>query len=182
MRSRCGRGAARRSHRWQPQARAPAIRPPMSRAKSDIIMTMVTDTKAVEEVVLGEHGIASGARPGSLVVDHSTIAPDGARRIAEALEARGIEMLDAPVSGGSTAAEAGHAGDHDRWIEGRRRSRQSDAVVLREDASCTSARAAPVKWRRRAIRSARSSINSARRKRCCSPNGQASIRVRSRTR
>jgi len=68
---------------------------------------MVTDTKAVEEVVLGEHGIVSGARPGSLVVDHSTIAPDGARRIAEALEARGIEMLDAPVSGGSTAAEAG---------------------------------------------------------------------------
>ena len=76
-------------------------------ATSDIIMTMVTDTKAVEEVVLGEHGIVSGARPGSLVVDHSTIAPDGARRIAEALQARGIEMLDAPVSGGSTAAEAG---------------------------------------------------------------------------
>jgi 2-hydroxy-3-oxopropionate reductase len=74
---------------------------------ADIVMTMVTDTRAVEDVVLGERGIARGARAGSLVVDHSTIAPDGARRIAEALEARGIEMLDAPVSGGSAAAEAG---------------------------------------------------------------------------
>jgi 2-hydroxy-3-oxopropionate reductase len=76
-------------------------------ANTDIVMTMVTDTTAVEEVVLGEQGIARGTRTGCLVVDHSTIAPDGARRIAEALEARGIEMLDAPVSGGSTAAEAG---------------------------------------------------------------------------
>ena len=64
-------------------------------------MTMVTDTKAVEEVVLGERGIARGARAGSLVVDHSTIAPDGARQIAAALAAQGVEMLDAPVSGGS---------------------------------------------------------------------------------
>ena len=75
--------------------------------KSDIVMTMVTDTKAVEEVVLGAHGIASGARAGSVVVDHSTIAPDGARRIASALEVRGVEMVDAPVSGGSIAAAAG---------------------------------------------------------------------------
>jgi 2-hydroxy-3-oxopropionate reductase len=75
--------------------------------KSDIVMTMVTDTNAVEEVVLGEHGIASGAHSGSLVVDHSTIAPDGARRIASALEAQSVEMVDAPVSGGSMAAAAG---------------------------------------------------------------------------
>lgn len=74
---------------------------------SDIVMTMVTDTKAVEEVVLGEHGIASGARAGSLIVDHSTIAPDGARRIASALEVQRVELVDAPVSGGSMAAAAG---------------------------------------------------------------------------
>src|SRR5687767_1097859 len=74
---------------------------------SDIVMTMVTDTKAVEEVVLGERGIARGARAGALVVDHSTIAPDGARRMASALTTHGVEMLDAPVSGGSAAAEAG---------------------------------------------------------------------------
>jgi 2-hydroxy-3-oxopropionate reductase len=76
-------------------------------AHSDIVMTMVTDTKAVEEVVLGENGVARRARPGSVVVDHSTIAPDGARRIAGALQSQGVEMLDAPVSGGSMAADAG---------------------------------------------------------------------------
>jgi 3-hydroxyisobutyrate dehydrogenase-like beta-hydroxyacid dehydrogenase len=76
-------------------------------AGSDIVMTMVTDTRAVEEVVLGEEGIARGARRGTLVVDHSTIDPEGTRRIAGELEARGVEMLDAPVSGGSAAAEAG---------------------------------------------------------------------------
>jgi len=75
--------------------------------QSDIVMTMVTDTKAVEEVVLGERGIARGARTGALVVDHSTIAPEGARRIARALQNQSVEMLDAPVSGGSMAAEAG---------------------------------------------------------------------------
>jgi 2-hydroxy-3-oxopropionate reductase len=76
-------------------------------SQADIVMTMVTDTKAVEDVVLGDRGIAHGARAGSLVVDHSTITPDGARRIASALTARGVEMLDAPVSGGSAAAETG---------------------------------------------------------------------------
>jgi 2-hydroxy-3-oxopropionate reductase len=76
-------------------------------AASDIIMTMVTDTRAVEEVILGAHGIAHGARPGSLVIDHSTIAPGAARRIAGELRARRVEMLDAPVSGGSAAAESG---------------------------------------------------------------------------
>ena len=76
-------------------------------AATDIVVTMVTDTRAVEEVVLGEQGIARAARPGSLVIDHSTIEPDGARRIASQLQAQGVEMLDAPVSGGGAAAEAG---------------------------------------------------------------------------
>ena len=76
-------------------------------AASAVVMTMVTDTVAVEDVILGAQGIASGARPGSVVVDHSTIEPEGARRIAGELRGRDIEMLDAPVSGGSAAAEAG---------------------------------------------------------------------------
>jgi 2-hydroxy-3-oxopropionate reductase len=76
-------------------------------AGSDIVVTMVTDTRAVEDVVLGAHGVATGARPGSLVIDHSTIDPRGSRRIASALQARGIDMLDAPVSGGRIAADAG---------------------------------------------------------------------------
>jgi 3-hydroxyisobutyrate dehydrogenase-like beta-hydroxyacid dehydrogenase len=74
---------------------------------SDIVITMVTDTRAVADVILGERGIAIGARAGSLVIDHSTIDPDGARRIASQLQAQGVEMLDAPVSGGGAAADAG---------------------------------------------------------------------------
>ena len=76
-------------------------------AHSDITITMVTDSRAVEDVILGDRGIAHGARSGTLVIDHSTIAPDAARRIAASLAARGIDVLDAPVSGGSGAAEAG---------------------------------------------------------------------------
>ena len=76
-------------------------------ARSEITLTMVTDTAAVDDVVLGDRGIVHGARPGALVIDHSTIAPDATRRIAAALAARGIDMVDAPVSGGAAAAEAG---------------------------------------------------------------------------
>lgn len=76
-------------------------------SSSDIVMTMVTDTRAVEDVILGSRGIANAARPGVLVVDHSTIDPDGARAIAAALNARGIHTIDAPVSGGPAVAEAG---------------------------------------------------------------------------
>jgi 2-hydroxy-3-oxopropionate reductase len=76
-------------------------------SSSDIVMTMVTDTRAVEDVILGSRGVANGARPGVLVVDHSTIDPDATKRIAGELQARGIDMLDAPVSGGGAAAEAG---------------------------------------------------------------------------
>lgn len=74
---------------------------------SEVVFTNVTDTRAVEDVILGAGGVASGARRGSLVVDHSTIDPAGARRIADELQQQGIEMLDAPVSGGGLAAEAG---------------------------------------------------------------------------
>jgi 2-hydroxy-3-oxopropionate reductase len=76
-------------------------------AASDIVITMVTDTRAVEEVIFGARGIARGALSGSLIIDHSTIDPEGARQIARRLVAQGIEMLDAPVSGGGAAAEAG---------------------------------------------------------------------------
>jgi 2-hydroxy-3-oxopropionate reductase len=73
---------------------------------SDVIFTMVTDTAAVEAVVLGADGIIDGLRPDSVVIDHSTITPSGARRIAAALEVRGGHLLDAPVSGGVAGARA----------------------------------------------------------------------------
>jgi 2-hydroxy-3-oxopropionate reductase len=71
----------------------------------EVVFTMVTASHDVEQVVLGESGIIHGARPGSVLVDMETIAPLTARSIATTLAARGIDMLDAPVSGGPMGAE-----------------------------------------------------------------------------
>lgn len=76
-------------------------------AASDIVFVCVSDTPDVEQVVLGPDGIASGAKPGSVVVDHSTISPKATRRIAGELKQRGVGMLDAPVSGGAEGAAKG---------------------------------------------------------------------------
>jgi 3-hydroxyisobutyrate dehydrogenase len=76
-------------------------------AASDIIITCVSDTPDVQEVILGAQGVIHGARPGSLVIDMSTISPGATREIAAALAAKGVAMLDAPVSGGSEGAAKG---------------------------------------------------------------------------
>lgn len=76
-------------------------------AKSDIIVICVSDTKDVEVVISGEGGVLEGARPGSLVIDCSTISPNTTRKLAEALARRRVTMLDAPVSGGSEGAKQG---------------------------------------------------------------------------
>ncbi len=74
---------------------------------SDIIITCVSDTPDVEQVLLGEGGVIHGARPGSLVIDMSTISPQATQRIAAQLAQRHVHMLDAPVSGGSEGAARG---------------------------------------------------------------------------
>jgi len=71
---------------------------------SDITITMLPDTPDVRSVVLDADGVIEGAVAGSLVVDMSTIDPGPTRAIAEALDERGISMLDAPVSGGERGA------------------------------------------------------------------------------
>jgi len=76
-------------------------------AKSDIVVICVSDTPDVEAVVLGENGIIHGAKPGTLVIDCSTISPSATRQMAAALKEKGIAMLDAPVSGGSEGAAKG---------------------------------------------------------------------------
>lgn len=73
-------------------------------ARSDITIIMVADTPDVLDVVLGSTGVLPGARPGSVVVDMSTISPVATREIARKLAERGVEMLDAPVSGGEKGA------------------------------------------------------------------------------
>jgi 2-hydroxy-3-oxopropionate reductase len=73
----------------------------------EVIVTIVTGTSDVEEVLLGPNGAAEGAHPGTTVVDMSTISPAATCRIAAALGSRHLEMLDAPVSGGPGGAGNG---------------------------------------------------------------------------
>jgi 2-hydroxy-3-oxopropionate reductase len=73
-------------------------------AQSDITVIMVADTPDVRQVVLDANGVLEGARRGSVVVDMSTISPVATREIAGRLTERGVEMLDAPVSGGEKGA------------------------------------------------------------------------------
>jgi 3-hydroxyisobutyrate dehydrogenase len=76
-------------------------------SQSDIIISCVSDTPDVEQVILGDQGVITGAAAGSLVIDMSTISPKATRTIAEKLGERSITMLDAPVSGGSEGATRG---------------------------------------------------------------------------
>jgi 2-hydroxy-3-oxopropionate reductase len=73
----------------------------------DVVVLCLPDAAAVESVTLGPEGIARGARPGLVVLDTSTIEPGRARHVAEELARRDVSYLDAPVSGGTTAAAAG---------------------------------------------------------------------------
>ena len=73
-------------------------------AQCDIIITMLPNSPHVKEVVLGANGIIDGAKPGAIVVDNSSIAPLVAREVAAKLAEKGVEMLDAPVSGGEPKA------------------------------------------------------------------------------
>jgi 3-hydroxyisobutyrate dehydrogenase len=81
--------------------------PAAAAVNADIVVTCVSDTPDVEAIVLGENGVVQGAPRGAIVIDMSTISPTATRRIAKALSARGIRMLDAPVSGGSEGARKG---------------------------------------------------------------------------
>ncbi len=70
----------------------------------DVLITMLPNSPDVELVALGEKGIVTGARPGLLYLDMSTISPLVSQKVGEALGARGVRMLDAPVSGGEKGA------------------------------------------------------------------------------
>lgn len=76
-------------------------------AKAKVVITMLPASKHVESIYLGDKGILAHARPGAQLIDCSTIAPESARKVAEAAQAKGFDMLDAPVSGGTGGATAG---------------------------------------------------------------------------
>jgi 2-hydroxy-3-oxopropionate reductase len=101
---------ARRAESMEPLAAAGAITcatPSEVARQADVIFTMVSDTPDVEQVILGDRGVLEGIRAGSLVVDMSTISPSVTRAMADRLREHGVEMLDAPVSGGEVGAVNG---------------------------------------------------------------------------
>ena len=81
--------------------------PAQAAADADIVFTMVVDGDQVHQVLLGDDGAATQAKPGTLFVDCSTIGPAAAKDIGEALDERGYSLVDAPVTGSSPKAEDG---------------------------------------------------------------------------
>ena len=81
-----------------------AATPAQAAAAADLVVICVSDTSDVEAVLFGADGVVEGARPGTLVIDCSTIAPSGAWDFAARLHQRDLAMIDAPVSGGSEGA------------------------------------------------------------------------------
>jgi 2-hydroxy-3-oxopropionate reductase len=73
-------------------------------SRNDLIITMLPNSPHVKKAVLGEGGVIEGAKPGSVLVDMSSIAPLASREVAAELAKKDVEMLDAPVSGGEPKA------------------------------------------------------------------------------
>ena len=74
---------------------------------SDVIISIVTDSEDVEEVILGPNGAIHGTKTGTIIIDMSTISPSVTRKINKELDKKGVRMLDAPVSGGAIGARDG---------------------------------------------------------------------------
>lgn len=73
-------------------------------AQAEVVITMVPNSPHVRAAVLGENGVAEGAKPGTVLIDMSSIDPTESKAIGAELQKLGIEMLDAPVSGGEPKA------------------------------------------------------------------------------
>lgn len=73
----------------------------------ETVITMLPDSPQVKEVVIGKNGLAEGFRPGSVLIDMSSISPIVSRELSGILAEKGVEMLDAPVSGGEPKAIEG---------------------------------------------------------------------------
>ena len=84
-----------------------AANPREAAAQADVLITIVSDPPALEQVLWGPTGAMEGLRAGSLLIDSSTVSPDLARRAGETSAKRGVDFLDAPVTGGTWGAEKG---------------------------------------------------------------------------
>ena len=77
---------------------------------SEVVITAVTDSKASEEVICGFQGVLEGARPGLILIDMGSIGPEVSKSIAIRAKAKGVSMLDAPVTGNPKVASEGKLG------------------------------------------------------------------------
>jgi len=84
-----------------------ALNPAEVANNSDVVITCVTDTPDVRQILLGEHGIIEAARPGLVCIDMSTISPSATKEMGKNLEAKGVTLIDAPISGGEIGAIEG---------------------------------------------------------------------------
>lgn len=98
-----------------------AASPAEAARDAEVVWICVSDTDAVRNVLFGENGVAGGVQPGTVVVDSSTISPSATRDFAARLKEMGAELVDAPVTGSKTGAEAGQlifiAGGAEQTIE-----------------------------------------------------------------
>ena len=78
--------------------------------EADVVITMVTDSAASEEVICGRNGVLEGGRPGLILIDMGSIAPEMSRTLAARAKAKGVSMLDAPVTGNPKVAAEGKLG------------------------------------------------------------------------
>lgn len=84
-----------------------AANPAAAVVGAEVVISMLPASKHVEGVYLGDQGLLATIKAGTLVIDCSTIAPASSRKVGEVAKARGIEFIDAPVSGGTAGAAAG---------------------------------------------------------------------------
>jgi 3-hydroxyisobutyrate dehydrogenase-like beta-hydroxyacid dehydrogenase len=76
-------------------------------AAADVVFSMISDDAALAAITAGPDGILAGLRPGALYIDMSTVSPGASRELSKRVRSAGATMVDAPVSGGVTAAETG---------------------------------------------------------------------------
>ena len=118
--------------------------------QAEVVVTMVPNSPEVEVAYLGPGGVLEGARPGQIAIDMSTIDPATTRKVGARLEAAGVRMLDAPVSGGVPGAVAGTLDDHGRGRPRRGGPGAADSRARWARTSSTWGRSGPARWPRSA--------------------------------
>ena len=93
---------------WPKPKKPDSAPPPRKSRNADIIFVCVGDTRMATDVILGADGIIAGTHSGAVVVDCSTISVSQSRQIGQALKAKGVDFLDAPVTGSTPGAESGN--------------------------------------------------------------------------